>query len=204
MNLCRIRTAAKSFPALLASLLLAATFTQAQTQKKIAVHFDPGTTEIHWTLGGSTHTTHGTFKLKGGLVKFDPATGVAEGELLVDLTSGESGNKDRDAKMQSDVLESGKYPQAFYHPTKLTGVLKPGSTQTMNAEGSFNIHGSDHPLKMEIQVKLDGNQATATTHFTVPYVAWGMKDPSVFVLRVEKSVDVDVVAHGTVETLPAN
>ena len=73
----------------------------------------------------------------------------------------------------------------------------------MNAEGSFNIHGADHPLKLDIQVKLDGNQATATTHFSVPYVAWGMKDPSNFVLRVGKEVDIDIVAHGTVEGLSA-
>ena len=170
----------------------------AQTPK-ITVHFDPGTTEIRWTLSGSVHTTHGTFKLKGGLVTFDPATGVAEGEVLVDLASGESGDKDRDAKMHQEVLESDKYPQAFFHPTKITGSLKPGTTQAVSAEGAFNIHGADHPLKLQIQVKLDGNQATATTHFSVPYVAWGMKDPSNFLLRVGKEVDIDIVAHGTVD-----
>lgn len=174
----------------------------AQTPKT-TVHFDPAATEIHWTLSGNTHTTHGTFKLKGGLVSFDPATGVAEGEVLADLASGESGDKDRDAKMHQEVLESDKYPQAFFHPTKITGSLKSGTTQTVSAEGTFNIHGADHPLKLQIQVKLDGNQATATTHFSVPYVAWGMKDPSVFVLRVGKEVDVDIVAHGTIDGVSA-
>jgi len=165
----------------------------------LEIHLDPATTEIHWTLGGNTHTTHGTFKLKGGVLTLDPATGVASGELIVDLATGESGNADRDAKMKNQVLESGKYPEAFFKPTKISGSLKSGGAQTMTAEGVFNIHGADHPLVLKIEVKLEGSRATATTHFTVPYVAWGMKDPSVLLLRVAKEVDVDVVAHGTVD-----
>ncbi|AXC14972.1 hypothetical protein ACPOL_5726 [Acidisarcina polymorpha] len=171
----------------------------AETQTpKVAVKLDPATTEIKWELKGNTHTTHGTFKLKGGLVTYDPATGVSEGEILIDLASGESGNKSRDAKMQKEVLESDRYPEAFFHPSKITGSAKPGISQTLTAGGIFNIHGADHPFTLQIKVDFEGNQATATTHFSVPYVAWGMKDPSSFLLRVGKEVDVDVVAHGTV------
>jgi polyisoprenoid-binding protein YceI len=169
----------------------------------VTVHFDPATTEIHWTLPGSVHVTHGSFRLKGGQVTYDPQTGEAQGELLVDVSTGESGGSSRDSKMQIDVLESTKYPQAFFHPTKITGAVKAGATQMVTAEGTFNIHGADHPLKLEIQVKVDGNRATATTHFGVPYVAWGMKDPSNFLLHVGKDVDVNVVAQGTVEGLIA-
>jgi polyisoprenoid-binding protein YceI len=186
--------------ALCAALFPAAALGQTP---KITVKLDPAATEIHWTLSGSAHTTHGTFRLKGGQVIYDPATGVATGELLIDLATGESGDKSRDTKMQSEVLESSKYPEAFFHPTMITGTLKAGAAEGVTASGTFNIHGADHPLKLEIQVKLDGNQATATTHFSVPYVAWGMKDPSNFVLRVGKEVDIDVVARGTVEGLVA-
>jgi polyisoprenoid-binding protein YceI len=173
-----------------------------QTQK-VTVHLDPAATEIHWTLSGNTHTTHGTFRLKGGQVTYDPDTGAAQGELLVDLSTGGSGDSGRDSSMQSEVLESAKYPQAFFHPTKITGTVHAETTDTLTAEGTFNIHGADHPLKLEIKVNLHGSQATATTHFSVPYVAWGMKDPSNFVLRVGKEVAIDVVAHGTVEGLAA-
>jgi polyisoprenoid-binding protein YceI len=189
-----------NFPSLqcfvLTAVLLPGALAQAQSPK-VTIHLDPIATEIHWTLSGNTHTTHGTFKLKGGMAAFDPATGAADGEFLVDLTTGESGNKSRDAKMQSEVLESAKYPEAFFHPLKITGPIKAGAVQTVTAEGTFNIHGADHPLTLHVQVKLDGDQATATTHFTIPYVEWGMKNPSGHLLRVGKTVDVDIVARGT-------
>jgi polyisoprenoid-binding protein YceI len=188
--------------AVLLTVLFAAAAAYAQSPK-VTVNLDPAASEIRWKLTGNAHDTHGIFRLKGGQVTFDPATGEAQGELLVDLASGESGNSSRDSRMQSDVLESAKYPQASFHPTKITGTVKAEASQTVTAEGTFTIHGADHPLKLEILVKVDGDRATATTHFSVPYVAWGMKDPSTFLLRVGKDVNIDVVAQGTVEGLPA-
>ena len=167
---------------------------------KVTVHLDPQKTEIHWTLHDVLHTVQGTFRLKGGLMKFDPATGNAQGEFLVDVTTGESGNSTRDGKMQKEVLESGKYPEAFFHPVKVSGALKPGS-QNVTVAGTFNIHGADHPLTLQMTVQLNGTDATATAHFTIPYVAWGMKDESTFLLKVEKEVTVDVIGRGTVEGL---
>jgi len=171
------------------------------TTPKVTVHLDPQKTEIHWTLGTTLHTVHGTFRLKGGLMTFNPATGAAEGEFLVDVTTGESGNNSRDGKMQSEVLESSKYPQAFFHPVKVTGELKPGSSQNVTVDGTFNIHGADHPLTLQMTVQLTGTDATATTHFTIPYLAWGMKDESTFLLKVDKEVTVDITARGTVDGL---
>jgi polyisoprenoid-binding protein YceI len=132
---------------------------------------------------------------------FDPTTGAAEGEFLVDVATGESGNSSRDGKMQNEVLESGKYPQAFFHPVKVSGNLKTGSQQNVTVGGTFNIHGTDHPLTLQMVVQVNGKDAATTTQFTVPYVAWGMKDPSAFILRVDKEVTVNVVGHGIVEGL---
>jgi polyisoprenoid-binding protein YceI len=181
-----------------------ASVAQGQSTPKIAVHLDPQKTEIHWTLKTVLHTVHGTFQLKGGALALDPATGTAEGQILVDVTTGESGNKSRDGKMQREVLESQKYPEAFFHPMKFSGSLQPSQTENVTVDGTFNIHGKDHPLTLQLLIQRDGQQATATTHFVVPYVEWGMKDESTLMLRVEKQVEVDVTARGTVEDSPAS
>ncbi|QNI30341.1 YceI family protein [Alloacidobacterium dinghuense] len=183
-----------------AVILCIAQMARAQSSSpKVTVHLDPQKTEIHWTLHDILHTVQGTFRLKGGVMTFDPVTGAAEGEFLVDVTTGESGNSTRDGKMQKEVLESSKYPQAFFHPVKVSGDLKAVGTQNVTVDGTFNIHGADHPLSLQIALQRNGTDATATTRFSIPYVAWGMKDESTFLLKVDKEVTVDVVARGTME-----
>ncbi len=170
--------------------------------RSMKVVLDPAQTDIHWTLRGGLHTVHGTFKLKSGEFLFNPKTGVAEGEILVDATTGESGNAARDKRMHDEVLESNRYPAIFYHPTEIKGPFTAGEgTQDLTGEGTFNIHGADHPLELPLKVQMRAGTVTATTRFTVPFVEWGMKNPSRFLLRVGKQVEVEVTAKGTVKEM---
>jgi polyisoprenoid-binding protein YceI len=170
--------------------------------QQMTIHLDPAKSKIEWVLKDTVHTVNGTFQLKGGLITFNLATGVADGELLVDVATGASGNATRDNKMKTQVLETQKYPTAFFHPTLVTGTMKPGTTQQLTIQGTLNIHGTDHPLTLRADVKSDGSMVTATTHFAVPYVAWGMRDPSIMLIHVSKQVDVTVIAQGSVEKTP--
>jgi polyisoprenoid-binding protein YceI len=192
----RIRTSFKSHIAWLVLLIAPLAVAQSRGMK---VTLDPTQTEIHWTLRG-LHTTHGTFKLKSGEFVFNPKTGMAEGEILVDATSGESGNLARDKRMQEEVLESKLYPAVFFHPTQFKGTFKEGeAAQDLTGEGTFNIHGADHPLELPLKVQVASGKVAATAHFTVPYVEWGMKNPSKFLFRVGKTVDIEVHAKGTIQ-----
>jgi polyisoprenoid-binding protein YceI len=172
----------------------------AQAQNRgMRVVLDPAQTEIRWRISG-LHPVHGTFKLKSGEFLFNPKTGLAEGEILVDATTGESGNAARDKRMQDEVLESNRYPAIFYHPTEIKGPFKAGEDmQALTGEGTFNIHGADHPLELPLKVQISADTVTATTRFTVPYVEWGMKNPSRFLLRVGKQVEIEVSAKGTIK-----
>ena len=106
----------------------------------------------------------------------------------------------RDKRMHEEVLESTRYPAMFFHPTQIKGAFKPGeATQQLQAQGSFNIHGADHALEMPVKVETAGDTVTATARFTVPYVAWGMKNPSKLLLRVNKQVEIEVIAKGTIK-----
>jgi hypothetical protein len=49
-----------------------------------------------------------------------------------------------------------------------------------------------------MNVHTEGDHFTATGEFTVPFVSWGMKDPSFMMFKVEKQVRVQLKLSGTV------
>ena len=160
----------------------------------VKVTLQPANTSIRWMLSAPLHTVHGTFKLKQGVVIFNLADGSADGLIEVDATSGESGNSARDGRMQKDVLESDRYPIVSFRPTRMIGKFPSSGDGEVVVEGVFRIHGVDHRLLLHINFHSEAGAITAKTHFVLPYVAWGMKDPSTFILRVGKTVDVDLEA----------
>jgi hypothetical protein len=48
-----------------------------------------------------------------------------------------------------------------------------------------------------MKVHVSGDQLHATGSFAVPYVQWGLKDPSTLMLRVNKEVQIDLSLNGT-------
>ena len=160
----------------------------------IVITLDPATTSIRWTLNTTLHTVDGTFKLKNGAFKIDPATGKVDGEVVVDAASGESGDSARDKRMHSAVLESAKYPAISFRPTHIVGKIDLAAAGSVVVEGILNLHGQDHPMKITVNLHPQGDGVALATHFTVPFVAWGLKDPSTFVFRTDKQVTLDVEA----------
>jgi polyisoprenoid-binding protein YceI len=160
--------------------------------QETALQIDPAQTDVSFTLADVLHTVHGKFTLKQGTIRFDPATGKASGELVVDAASGNSGSPGRDHRMHQNILESAKYPEIVFRPDRVQGKVEPQGTSQVELHGVFTIHGKPHEIVMPVQVEATGAQYTATAHFTVPYVQWGMKNPSTLILRVSDKVDIDI------------
>jgi polyisoprenoid-binding protein YceI len=206
---------ARSLPPVVPLALLAASLATAQQTpshakpsaaipaRNIEIHFDPASTQIRFKVGNLLRDVRGTFQFKGGALAIDPDSTLAQGELLVDATTVHTGNAGRDKEIQEDVLESKRYPSIFFHAEHLRGeVPKTDGSSDVIAEGMLNVHGADHPLQMKVHLVRVGKALSATTHFTVPYVEWGMKNPrgSSF-LHLSKTAQVDVSAKGTIRTV---
>lgn len=162
----------------------------------VTVQLDPAGTQIEFTLSASFHTVHGSFQLKNGAIHFNPTTGVAGGAVIVDATSAETGNTSRDRKMHAEVLESKQYPEVTFRPTRILGSIPAQGEAEVQVEGIFRLHGADHPMTLTVPLQISGDTVSAQTRFTVPYVAWGLKNPSTFLLHVSDKVQVEVTMKG--------
>lgn len=190
---CRVRAGL----AFLSLVLVSSSLAAAQQQSFV---LDPQKTTIALTLDASLHAVHGTFRATRGNILVDPASGAASRWIVVDATSGDTGNSTRDHKMHKEVLESDRFPEISFSIARITGTVANGST--VRAEGSFHIHGDDHPITLSAPIEIHGDVLASKLEFQIPYVAWGMKNPSTFVLRVSKEVDMEVVAVGRLEKQP--
>ena len=166
------------------------------------LELDPSKTLIEFRLPGTLHTTHGTFKLERGSIIADPATGKAGGSIVIDARSGDTGIGARDNDMRNNVLEAQLYPEIIFDPQHFTLERRSGGQFQATMQGVLTLHGGKHDVALTAQGQLIGDNLTATAHFSVPYVEWGLKDPSVLFLTVAKQVDIDIATTGHVVWTP--
>jgi hypothetical protein len=100
--------------------------------------------------------------------------------------------------MHTEVLLTADHPEIVLRVRRLEGELARQGTSQVTLQGEVEIHGRSHEIRIPSQIEIDGNLFTATFEFDIPYVEWGLNDPSTFVLRVAKVVEVKVVARGSV------
>jgi polyisoprenoid-binding protein YceI len=166
-------------------------------QSETVLEIDPALTKVGFTLADVIHTVHGSFALRRGTIRFDPLTGKAAGELVVDAASGNSGSAARDRRMTTSILEANRYPEIAFRPDHVQGRVSSEGASQIELHGMILIHGAEHEITLPLQVQAAGGRYTASGRFSVPYVKWGMKNPSTLLLRVSDKVEIDIqtVAH---------
>jgi polyisoprenoid-binding protein YceI len=181
---------------MLRTLLLIIGLALGSRAQDLVLEFVPTQTKIQFTLDATMHTVHGSFALKHGTVHFNPATGAVNGEVVIDAASGNSNNEGRDRKMHREVLESARFPEIIFRPDRVDGKVAAEGTSTVQVNGSFTIYGARHEMTLPVRVELKPDGWNASTHFDIPFIDWGMKNPSTFVLRVGHDVKIEAEASG--------
>jgi polyisoprenoid-binding protein YceI len=165
--------------------------------EKQTVDLDPEATRVTFSLGATMHTVQGSAQLEEGRLQLDGEAKTLSGRVVIDSRSLETGNKGRDRKMHAEVLESERFPEIVLVPERFEGTLATDGPSRLTIYGALTIHGQTHGVTLPAEVTLAGERLTARLTLAVPFVEWGMKDPSTFVLRVAKTVEVVIETAGT-------
>src|SRR5260370_8499148 len=166
---------------------------------EIVLGVDPAQSKVHWTLGSTVHTVHGSFAFKKGTLQLDTSTGKASGEIVVDATSGNSGNDGRDKKMHKEVLESARYAEFIFRPDRVDGKITPKDTFAVQVPCVFVLHATEPDLTVPIQAELAGDHWTGSAKFNVPFLDWGLKNPINFFLKVDHAVEIELELKGSLQ-----
>jgi polyisoprenoid-binding protein YceI len=189
------------------ALLFLGAFPQHATPQKpsseIVLELDPSQCKVNWMLGTTLHTVHGTFALKKGTLHFDPASGHSGGEIVVDASSGKSGDDSRDKKMHKDVLESVRYTEIAFRPDHVVGTVAPQGKFRVQVHGYMVLHGGEHELTVPVQAEFRGEQWMGSAKFSVPFLDWGLKNPGNFFLKVNHEVEIELELKGRLQSSAA-
>jgi polyisoprenoid-binding protein YceI len=178
----------KSF-AVLAFAVILAPVAHAQHQ-----NFDvnPDASQVKMTLNTTHEVVNGTFHIQSGSVGYDRSNPKMSGLIIVLPDSGKTGNNSRDKKMHNDILKMDQFATITFAPKTYTGTIASPGDSTIQVSGAFTLLGNSHDLTIPMQIHIDGSKATARAHFVVPYVQWGLKDPSFMFWKAEHEVAIDL------------
>jgi polyisoprenoid-binding protein YceI len=162
----------------------------------LVLEIDPLASKVEFGFGATLHSVEGDLQLQGGSIRFDTLTGLASGQVDVAATTAKTGVKARDRKMHEKILESSTYPTISYKIERIDGQLNRSGRNDLQLHGQLTLHGVTLPAAIIAEAHVNGDQVHATGRFVVPYLTYGMADPSVFLLRVEKEVKITLSIAG--------
>ena len=174
----------KSF-AVLALAVILAPVALAQ-HRTFAVNSDAS--EVKIKLNTTHEVVNGTFHVQSGSINFDRTASHISGIVIVAAGSGKTGNDSRDKKMNKDILKVEQFASVSFSPKTYTGIITASGDSTIQVSGIFTLLGTAHDLTIPMQIHIDGSKATAKGEFVVPYVQWGLKNPSFLIWKAENNV----------------
>ncbi len=176
--------------------MAACLFASVLSAQTLTFELDPKTTFITFTFGATLHTVNGGLQAKQGTARIDPESGTASGWIVLDATTARTGNSRRDRKMHEKILESKRFPDIVFDVQRVSGKINRTGRSDLQLHGTLDFHGDRRFIVLPVVAVSEGNRVTVTGDLLIPYVEWGLKDPSFLLLRVEKEVRVRIKAVG--------
>ena len=181
-----------------AVLALTLAFAPAALAQHQTFAINPDASEVKMKLNTTHEVVNGTFHVQSGSIEFDRNATKMSGNVVVAASSGKTGNGSRDKKMNKDILKVDQYTTVSFAPKTYTGTIPVSGDATIQVSGVFTLLGTPHDLTIPMRIRIDGTKATAKAQFIVPYVHWGLKNPSFLVWKAEDNVAIDLDLAGQI------
>jgi hypothetical protein len=182
----------------LAVFVLAAIFSSTALAQHQTFVVNPDSSQVKMTLNTTREIVNGTFHVQSGSIEFDRGTPDMSGSVVILAGSGKTGNDSRDKRMYKEILQVQQHAAVSFEPKTYTGSIAPSGDSNLSVAGIFTLLGTPHQITIPIAIHIEGTAATAKAHFVVPYIQWGLKDPSFLIWKAEKDVAIDLVLTGQI------
>jgi polyisoprenoid-binding protein YceI len=159
---------------------------------------NPEASEVKMKLNTTHEVVNGTFHMQSGSINFDRTASLISGIVIVEAGSGKTGNDSRDKKMNKDILKVDQFATVSFAPKAYSGTIAASGDSTIQVTGLFTLLGTPHDLTIPMLIHMDGMKAMAKAQFVVPYVQWGLKNPSFLIWKAENDVTIDLNLVGQI------
>jgi polyisoprenoid-binding protein YceI len=143
---------------------------------------NPAKADAGFDLKATLHTVHGqTNQVKGEVRVREEADGVLSlsGTIEIVAATLDTGNSSRDKTMRNDSLAVEQYPVISLQPARY-------DPKSGTLTGALTIRGVTKPTTIAAKLTPQGDRILATGTFDVPWLDFGVPDPSFAIVRVEK------------------
>ena len=180
----------------LAIFLLTVALASSAFAQHQAFAVNPDASQVKITLNTTHEIVNGAFHIQSGSIGFDRSNPTMSGSGAVAAGSGKTRNSSRDKRMNKEILKVDKYATVSFEPKSYTGAIAASGDSAISGTGIFTLLGTPHQITIPMQVHLDGAGATVKAHFVVPYIEWGVKDPSFLIWKADHDVAIDIDLTG--------
>jgi polyisoprenoid-binding protein YceI len=137
-------------------------------------------------------------KVTGEFTLLPNGTFAPTSKITVDLTALASDSGQRDRFIKSNTLETQRFPEAVFVPTKVEGLTLPLAASgdlAFRIVGQMTIKGVTKDLTFDVKATRSGADLTATSNVTPAFQfgTFGMTQPRVFsVLSIKDEIRLEV------------
>jgi polyisoprenoid-binding protein YceI len=159
---------------------------------------NPDASEVKIALKTTHELVSGSFHVQSGSIEFERNSPRMSGSVVVLAGSGKTGNGSRDKKMNKDILKVEQHATVSFTPTAYTGAIASSGDSTIQVTGTFTLLDTPHEISVPMLVHIGDGKTTAKADFVLPYVQWGLKNPSFLIWKADNDVAIDINLVGTI------